>query len=68
LPAFKLDGEFALEQLLISFLKPTDVNMVTTTHNSLLTRKIQEMIVKATSIVVGFVIVGSLIMGLISSI
>lgn len=64
LPAFKLDGEFALEQLLIWMIQPAEA---VTTRNSLLTRRIQEMVIKVTSIVVGFVIAGSLVMGLLSS-
>jgi S2P endopeptidase len=67
LPAFKLDGEFALEQFLKLLLQPQDASQVTTrtndTHRSV--RKIHEGIVKVTSIVVGFVIVGSILVGLV---
>lgn len=69
LPAFKLDGEFALEQFLILFLQPREnASQVTTrsveTHR--FTRKLHETIVKVTSFVVGFVIIGSIIVGLIT--
>ncbi|KAI9252680.1 hypothetical protein BY458DRAFT_355365 [Sporodiniella umbellata] len=65
LPAFKLDGEFALEQILTLWMRPTD--MVSTTRTHVLARRIQEVTVKVTSMVVGFVIVGSLVMGLITA-
>ncbi|OAD08868.1 hypothetical protein MUCCIDRAFT_76257 [Mucor lusitanicus CBS 277.49] len=69
LPAFKLDGEFALEQFLILLLQPQDATQVTTRSNETFrsTRKIHDTIVRITSVVVGFVIVGSIIVGLLSS-
>ena len=69
LPAFKLDGEFALEQFLILLLQSRDATQVTTRSNETYrsTRKIHDAIVRITSVVVGFVIVGSIIVGLVSS-
>lgn len=70
LPAFKLDGEFALEQYLILLLQPKDTaSQITTrsidTHR--FTRRVHETVIKITSIVVGFVIVGSILVGLVFS-
>lgn len=70
LPAFKLDGEFALEQFLVLLLQPKEnASQMTTrsmdTHR--FTRRVHEMIVKVTSIIVGFVIVGSILVGLVFS-
>jgi S2P endopeptidase len=67
LPAFKLDGEFALEQFLKLLLQPQDTNQITTRANDTYrsTQKIHNAIVKVTSIVVGFVIVGSILVGLV---
>jgi S2P endopeptidase len=69
LPAFKLDGEFALEQFLTLFLQPQDATQVTTRSNETyrFSRRIHDIIVRITSIIVGFVIVGSIIVGLLSS-
>ncbi|KAI8875335.1 peptidase M50 [Backusella circina FSU 941] len=67
LPAFKLDGEFALEQLLTMILQPKDSSTMTTrsveTHR--FTRKLHAMIVKVASFIVGFVIIGSIFVGLL---
>jgi S2P endopeptidase len=69
LPAFKLDGEFAIEQYLILFLQPKDSGQMTTRSNEThrFIRKIHELIMKVTSVVVGFVIVGSILVGLVFS-
>lgn len=69
LPAFKLDGEFAIEQFLILFFQPKDsVQMTTRSHEThRFVRKIHETIIKITSVFVGFVIVGSILVGLIFS-
>lgn len=67
LPAFKLDGEFALEQFLKLVLQSQNPTQVTTRTNDTqrFIRKLHEAIVKVTSIVVGFVIVGSIFVGLV---
>ena len=68
LPAFKLDGEFALEQFLILFLQPREnTSQITTrsTDTHRFTRKVHDFIVKVTSLVVGFVVIGSIIVGLL---
>lgn len=70
LPAFKLDGEFALEQFLILLLQPKENSSQMTTRTvetHRFTRKVHDVIVKVTSIVVGFVIIGSILVGLVFS-
>lgn len=68
LPAFKLDGEFALEQFFILLLQPQEEGSIMTTRSVEphgLTRKMHDFIVKITSIIVGFVIIGSILVGLL---
>ena len=68
LPAFKLDGEYALEQFLILILQqPSDSQLTTRLDETRFIRKTHQSIVKCTSVVVGFVIVGSLFTGLLSN-
>lgn len=70
LPAFKLDGEFALEQYLILLLQPKETASQITTRSietQRFTRRVHDIVVKVTSIVVGFVIIGSILVGLVFS-
>ncbi|KAG0168978.1 hypothetical protein DFQ30_004081 [Apophysomyces sp. BC1015] len=62
LPAFKLDGEYALGQLL-AILLHSNQGPVTTraVETQRYTRRIRIIIVKTASVVVGFVIIGSIV-------
>ena len=64
MPAFQLDGEFALGQLVSLAFQQSD-------HSPVSTGRLQQpqqytrKIVKITSTVVGFVIIGSILLGLV---
>ncbi|KAI9025250.1 hypothetical protein CLU79DRAFT_744718 [Phycomyces nitens] len=64
LPAFRLDGEFALGQILVLLLRSNHGPVTTRTGDTQrYTRGVLAVIVKGTSVVVGFVIIGSIVLG-----
>ncbi|RUP50327.1 hypothetical protein BC936DRAFT_139614, partial [Jimgerdemannia flammicorona] len=67
LPAFHLDGEYALTTILSIVYPSREETMSTSGHNARARKRIEHSLIWCTSILVGFVVAGSLVTGIVQT-